>query len=148
MNVELLKQLRSDTSASISDCRTAILESKGDYAKAIEIIRSKGLDRAAKKHERATGSGLIEAYVHAGGKIGVLIELRCETDFVARNNLFKELAHALAMQVAAMDPERIDTLMNQPYIKDQSLTVQELVKSYIGTLGENIRLANFVRYEI
>jgi len=104
MNLEQVKELRNLTGASIMDCRNALEEAKGDLNKAQEILKKKGAAIAEKKEARETKAGLIESYIHANGKIGVLIDLRCETDFVAKNPLFKELAHDLALQVAAMSP--------------------------------------------
>ena len=148
MDTQLLKQLRNETQAPINDCKTAIEGAGGDYAKALQIIRSKGLDKATKKAGRETGVGFIEAYVHGGGKIGVILELRCETDFVARNEMFRGLAHDIAMQIAAMDPEHVEALLEQAYIKDSSLTIKQLVQSIVGKIGENIQVARFARYEV
>lgn len=107
MNTEFVKQLRDVTGASVMDCRNALEESNNDIEKAKEILKKKGQAKAVKKEGRETKSGLIESYVHTSGKIGVLLNLRCETDFVAKNNLFKELAHEICLQIAAMSPEYI-----------------------------------------
>lgn len=147
MDTQLLKKLRSETQAPINDCKVAIEEAGGDYEKALKIIRSRGLDKAAKKSGRETGVGFIETYIHGGGKIGVMLELRCETDFVARNEMFRSLAHDVAMQVAAMNPETVESLLEGPFIKDASLTINQLIQSVVGKIGENIKVSRFTRYE-
>lgn len=148
MDTQLLKKLRSETQAPINDCKSAIEEAGGDYNKALQAIRSKGLDKAAKKAGRETGVGFIETYVHGGGRVGVMLELRCETDFVARNEMFRALAHDVAMQIAAMSPETPEALLEQAFIKDASLTIKQLVQSVVGKIGENIQVSRFTRYEI
>lgn len=148
VSIDLIKQLRDETQASVSDCRVALEEANGDLKKAKEILRKKGLEKAGKKSDRATEQGLIESYVHQNGKVGVLIELLCETDFVARTSEFKTLAHELAMQVAAMNPKDVKSLLKQEYIRDPSKTVEGLVKEHIAKLGENIVIKHFHRFEI
>ena len=148
INLEQLKKLRNETSASIADCRKALEESGGDYKKALEWVKKNALSIAEKKAERATGQGLIVSYIHQGGRVGVLVEVLCETDFVARTDEFAELARELAMQVAAMDPSDVETFLKQEYIRDASLTIQDLVKSAIGKLGENISVKRFQRFAI
>src|SRR3989344_9053063 len=138
INLELLKKLRDETASSVSDCRQALEESNGDYQKALAWIKMRAIDKADKKKERATSQGIIESYIHGNGKVGVLLELFCETDFVAKTDEFKHLAHELAMQIAAMDPNDIATLLKQEYIRDSSLTVSDVVSGVIGKLGENI----------
>ena len=149
-NIDLnqLKKLRNETSASVSDCRKALDESSGDYNKALAWLKKRAAAIAEKKSERTTGQGLIESYIHAGGKVGVLIELLCETDFVARTDEFKQLAKELGMQIAAMKPDSVETLMKQEYIRDGSLTIQDLIKGVIGKLGENISVKRFSRFSI
>lgn len=147
MDTQLLKKLRNETQAPINDCKVAIESAGGDYAKALEIIRARGLDKAAKKSERETGVGHIETYIHGGGRVGVMLDVRCESDFVARNEMFRGLAHDIAMQIAAMNPETVEALLEQPYIKDASLTVKQLIQSIVGKIGENIQIARFTRYE-
>lgn len=144
----LLKKLREETAASIADCRRALDESGGDYKKALAWIQKRSAEIAAKKADRATAEGLIEAYIHQGGKVGVLVELLCETDFVARTDDFKHLARELGMQVAAMNPKDVDELLKQEYIRDSSQTIEQLVKGVIGKLGENITVKRFTRFEI
>jgi len=148
IDLSLLKKLREETSASISDCRHALEESNGNYEKALEWLKKRASEKAEKKADRETGEGIVEPYIHQNGKIGVLVEVLCETDFVARTDDFKKLAHEVAMQVAAMNPKDTEELLSQPYIKDASMTIQELVKQTIGKLGENITVKKFSRLEI
>ncbi len=163
VSVEAIKELRERTSAGIMDCKRALQESKGDPAKAEEILREQGIASAAKKASRATNQGVVESYIHSGGRIGAIVEVNCETDFVARTPDFKELAHDLAMQVAAMSPLYVDDseipdgdevdpqqacIMQQPFIKDPSQTVQDLVNSAISKLGENVRVRRFARFSL
>lgn len=143
-----LKKLREETSASISDCRLALEESNSDYAKALAWLKKRAAKIAERKAERETGQGLVEAYIHAGGRVGVLVELLCETDFVARTDDFKKLAREIGMQAAAMKPESLEALLNQEYIRDPKLTVADLIKNVIGKVGENITLKRFQRFEI
>jgi elongation factor Ts len=147
-NIELLKKLRSETSASIADCRMALEETNNDYDKAKEWLRKRGLEKAEKKTDRVTSQGIVDCYIHHGGKVGVLLVLLCETDFVAKTDEFKHLAKELGMQIAAMNPKTVEELYKQEYIRDASMTVSELIKSVIGKLGENITLREFIRYEI
>ncbi len=148
VNIDDIKKLRAETSASIGDVKKALEESKGDLKAAQEWLRKKGFERAEKKGDRVTEQGLIESYVHANGKIGVLIELLCETDFVARTDEFKELAHEIALQVSAMNPKDVDTLLKQDYIRDGSKKINDLIKETISKVGENITLKRFSRIEI
>lgn len=193
MDINLIKQLRDMSGASMKDCTASLEEAGGDLEKASEILRHKGQAIAEKKGERETKSGLVKAYVHANGKVGVLLDLRCETDFVAKNDLFVELAHELALQVAAMNPKYVSadevsseylekekaayleqlkesgkpadiiekiaagkiekqlaevTLLDQSYIKDPSKTIKQLIEEYIAKIGENMKVARFVRFEI
>lgn len=148
IDLQSLKKLREETSASVSDCRRALDESEGDYKKALEWLKKRASVIAEKKATRTTGQGIVEAYIHAGGKVGVLVELLCETDFVARTDEFKQLAREIGMQVAAMKPENVDSLLKQEYIRDGSLTMQDLIKGVIGKLGENITIKQFSRFSI
>ncbi|HUD04700.1 MAG TPA: translation elongation factor Ts [Patescibacteria group bacterium] len=148
VDIKLIKQLREETQVSIADCTKALEEAKGDYEKAIEILKKRGIERAEKKADRETAQGLIEAYIHQNGKVGVLLEILCETDFVARTEDFKRLAHEVAMQIAAMNPKNIEVLLKQEYIRDGSVTIENLIKQAIGKLGENIRVKAFTRYEL
>lgn len=148
VNLEQLKKLRLETSASIADCRKALEETKGNYDKAVEWISKNALSKAEKKSDRLTEQGLVEAYIHAGGKVGVIVEVLCETDFVARTDEFRHLCKEVAMQVAAMNPENVESLLKQEYIRDGSQTMQDLVKGVIGKLGENITVKRFQRFAI
>ncbi|ACD66214.1 MAG TPA: elongation factor Ts [Sulfurihydrogenibium sp.] len=193
VDAKLVKTLREMTGAGMLECKSALEEANGDLELAVEILRKKGVAKAAKKAGRETKEGLIHAYIHAGGRIGVLLELNCETDFVARNELFKELANEIALQIAAMKPQYVKRedvprevvekegeiareaavaegkpahiaekiaegklekfykevcLYEQPYIKDDKKTIEELVKEYIAKIGENIQVRRFCRYEL
>lgn len=144
-------------------CRQALIECQGDIERALEFLKKQGLLKAKEKAERATTQGLIEAYIHTGGRVGAMVELNCETDFVARTDEFKELAHQLAMQVAAMSPQFIsreevsegtDTepqtacLLLQAYIKDPERSVQDIITETIAKVGENIKVSRFARFEL
>lgn len=144
IKVEDIKLLREQTGVGIADCRQALEEAKGNMDKAKEILRKKGLDKAASKSDRATGAGLVEVYSH-GGKVGVLVELLCETDFVAKTEDFKNLAHELALQIASMNPSSVEELLEQEYIREPGQTIDQLVKGVIGKLGENIQIGRFER---
>ncbi len=148
VDIKQLKQLREETQASIADCRMALEESAGDYKKAQEWLKKRGLEKAGKKSDRETSQGIIESYIHQNGRVGVLIELLCETDFVARTDEFKKLAREIAMQAAAMNPENVESLLKQEYIRDSSTTIEKLVKETISKTGENITVKNFKRFEI
>jgi elongation factor Ts len=189
----MVKGLRERTGAGLMDCKKALAESNGDEEKAIEYLRVKGLSKAAKKSGRTTAEGLVVSYIHPGGRIGVLVEINCETDFVARTDQFQDFARNVAMQVAAAAPlavtrEEIDTtlidkerkvfktqaleegkpekivekivdgriekfyaesaLLDQVFIKDNDKKIGELLKETIVTLGENIRIARFSRFQL
>lgn len=148
VDIELLKKLRNETSVSLADCRKALEESKNDYKKALDALKKSGLERAAKKADRETPQGLIESYIHQNGKVGALIEVSCETDFVARTDVFKNLVHEIGMQVAAMNPKDVKVLLKQEYIRDGSRTIEDLIKEVIAKLGENIVVKRFQRFEI
>lgn len=144
ITVDQIKQLREETGAGIADCKDALKESGGDFQKAKKWLKQKGLDKASQKQEREVKAGMIEVYSH-NGKIGVLVEVMCETDFVARTQDFKDLAHELALQIASMNPSSVEDLVSQEYIRDNSMTVNQLVKGVIGKLGENIQVGRFER---
>jgi elongation factor Ts len=193
VTAQMVKQLRERTGAGMMDCKKALTEAKGDMAEAEVLLRKWGLSAAAKKASRATRQGIIGSYIHAGAQLGVLIEVNCESDFVARTPDFQELVHDLCMQVAAADPQYVRRedvpaevlerereiardraraegkpekvidrivegrlekffeevcLLEQPFIKDNSLTVDQLIKSKIAKLGENITVARFARFKI
>ena len=155
VDIELLKQLREETGAGIADCRSALVEAKGNASassaqvmdKAKEILKQKGLDKAGSKSDREAGEGIVEAYSH-NGKIGVLVELRCETDFVAKTEDFKTLAHEIALQIASMDPEDPESLLKQEYIRDPGMKIEDLIKLSIAKLGENIKIGRFARISL
>lgn len=144
MKIEDIKKLREETGAPVADCKEALKESGGDMKKAKDWLKKKGLEKGASKSEREVKAGIVEVYSH-GGKVGVLVELLCETDFVAATVDFKNLAHELALQVASMNPSSVEELLAQEYIRDVTLTVDQLIKSVIGKLGENIQVGRFER---
>lgn len=143
-----IKKLRQKTGAGVMDCRRALDEAKGDEAKAEKLLTKWGVMKAEKKVGRETKAGLIEVYIHAGGKIGAMIELQCETDFVARTDEFKHLAHEFCLQIASMKPKDVKSLLKQEYIRDPAVTVDQLVKQAIGRLGENIKIIRFIRFQL
>lgn len=144
ISVEQIKQLREETGGGIADCREALEESQGDIDKAKEILKKKGLDKASTKAEREVKAGIVETYSH-GGRVGVLMELLCETDFVAKTEEFKNLAHELALQIASMKPASVEELLKQEYIRDTSVTVEDLVRGVVTKIGENIQIGKFYR---
>ncbi len=193
ITAQMVKQLRERTGAGILECKKALQETGGDMEEAVVVLRKWGLASAAKKASRSTKQGLIGSYIHAGSQIGVLVEVNCETDFVARTEEFRELVHDIAMQVAAADPKYIRRedvpaevvekereiqrarvlaegkpphvadkivegrlakffeevcLYDQPFIKDNSLTVGDLIKTKIAKIGENITVSRFVRFKV
>ncbi len=163
VTTEMVRALREQTGAGVMDCKRALEETQGNSQKAEELLREKGLSAAMKKTERDTREGLVEAYIHSGGRLGAVLELNCETDFVARTDDFRQLAHDLAMQVAAMaplypdmdevegevqGPPEVVSLMHQPFIKDSSNTVREVVQEMMAKMGENIRIRRFTRYAL
>ena len=160
ISIDDIKALRERTMAGVMDCRAALAEADGDMDKAVALLREKGLAKAAKRLDREATQGVVEAYVH-GGRIGAMVELNCETDFVARTDLFKQLAHDIAMQVASMAPQTVDpadlpsdaegpaaerALLTQPFIKDADKTVHDLINEAITSTGEKIEVRRFVRF--
>ena len=160
VTVELIRTLRDQTGAGIMDCKQALQDTQGDLEKAAEALRQKGFAQVSRRTDRATDQGVIEAYVHTGGRVAALVELGCETDFVARTPEFKALAHDIAMQVAAMAPAYLDekdieegddrpvaqvSLLQQPFIKNSSNSVAEEVRELAAKVGENIRVLRFSR---
>ena len=145
---EDVKRLREETGAGVMDCKRALDEAGGDFARAKTLLKERGQARAQKTAGREAKEGIIEAYVHGGGRIGALVELSSETDFVARNQEFRDLAREIAMQVAAMDPQDIDELLAQAYIRDASKTIGELVTTLASTTGENVRVRRFARFQL
>lgn len=193
MDLESVKELRARTGAGISDCNKALADSNGDIEKAIEILREKGIAKAVKKSGRETNQGIVTAYIHPGSQLGVLIEVNCESDFVARTPEFKALANDIALQIAALNPDFISRddvdeetinrereiyskqleedkkpanviekivqgkiesyfkehcLLEMPYIKDESHTIEELIKEHISKFGENISIKRFSRFKV
>ncbi|MCL6544353.1 MAG: translation elongation factor Ts [Bryobacteraceae bacterium] len=193
ITAQLVKELRERTGAGMMECKTALVEAGGDLAEAEVILRKRGIASAAKKASRATRQGIIASYIHPGSQLGVLVEVNCETDFVARTDEFKELVHDIAMQIAALDPRYIRKedvspevlakereiqrervlaegkppqvadkivegrmskffeevcLYEQPFIKDASMTIGQLIASRIGKIGENITVARFARFKV
>lgn len=145
MDIKLIKQLREETKAGIADCKRALEESGNNITKAKELLKEWGVAKAAKKGDRATDVGIVEAYIHAGGTVGSLVSLACETDFVARTDDFKKLAKEIAMQIAAMNPKDVKELMEQAYIRDAKVTIEDLIKQTIAKVGENITIKAFSR---
>ncbi|MGA2666559.1 MAG: translation elongation factor Ts [Patescibacteria group bacterium] len=144
---ELVARLRAETGGGVMDCKKALEKTGGDFEKAKQILVSHAQVIAQKKQERSVKQGLIECYCHSG-KIGVVLELNCETDFVARNAEFKTLAKDLAMQIASMNPKNLEDLLASNFIKDESSTVQALIEQAVAKTGENIQIKRFVRYEL
>lgn len=148
MDIKLIKKLRSETGAGITDIREALEEAQGDERKARDKLHQQGLDKGNKKSKRETKAGMVESYVHTDKTSGAVVVLACETDFVARNEEFQKLAHELAMQVCAMSPKDIKALLSQPWIRDEKMTIGELIKSYIAKFGENIKIEACQRFEV
>lgn len=187
ITTEQIKELRARTGAGIVDCRNALRQAGGDLERAVEILRAKGLATAEKKAGRAATEGLIEAYIHTGGKVGAMVEVNCETDFVARTDEFRRLARDLAMQVTASVPRYVSreeipaevveeqrrlfaqelagkpaaavegrlakwyqdvVLLEQPFIKDESKTVRDIITDAVARIGENIQIRRFTRFRI
>jgi elongation factor Ts len=163
ITTQMIKELREQCGAGIMDCRSALVSTEGDITKALAILKEKGLVKAQKKSERITMQGLVEAYIHTAGRIGALVEVNCETDFVARTAEFKCLAHDIAMQVAALAPKYISEeeipagaevdpieacLLSQPFIKDPTRTIKDIIVETIAKTGENIKVRRFTRYEL
>jgi len=146
--MDKIKNLREKTGISIMMCKKALEESGGDEKKAMEWLREQGVEVAEKKARRGTGAGIVESYIHSNGQVGVLVELRSETDFVARNEEFKALAHDIAMHVAALDPENVESLLEQPFVKNPGITVTEYINGFIQKFGENIEVNRFERFAL
>ncbi|RME87477.1 MAG: translation elongation factor Ts [Anaerolineae bacterium] len=193
ITMEMIKELRAATGAGVLDCRTALQQAGGDFEKAVDFLRQKGLAKAAKRADREASEGVIELYSHGNGRVGVMVEVNCETDFVARSEKFRALAHEIALQIAAAAPRYIReeeipeevlkreadvarkraleegkpekvidrivegrlkkfkdeiVLLRQPYIRDENITVEQLLMEHIASLGENIVVRRFVRWEL
>jgi elongation factor Ts len=158
-----IKELREKSQAGVMDCRHALIETDGNIEKAIEYLKKQSLFKAQKKAERVVNQGIIEMYLHTGGRIGAMVELNCESDFVARTDVFKELAHNIAMQIAAQEPlcisqdkmpvnndtpPEVACLLLQPFIKSPEMTIQDLINQAIAKTGENIKISRFARFEL
>lgn len=143
-----IKKLREQTGAGIMDCKQALSESNGDMKKAQEWVKAKGLAKAEKKADRETKEGYIASYVHATNKLGALVEILCETDFVARNDEFQTMAKNIAMQVVAMKPADVAELLSQDFIKDPGINIEYYLKGISGKVGEKFVINRFVRFEI
>lgn len=165
MNIptESIKELRTKSGAGVMECRNALLQAEGQIEKALDILKQQSLVKVEKKKSRTAAQGLIESYVHTGGRIAAMVEVNCETDFVARTSEFKQLAHDIAMQIAAMCPQYVSAedipagseleavtaaLLSQPFIRDQAVTIKDLINQTIAKTGENIKVSRFVRYEV
>ncbi len=161
VSMDQIKELREKTGAGLMECKKALNDANGDYDTALKALKERGFAIAQKKSSRTLGSGLVEAYMHAGGRIGAMVIVSCETDFVARTEDFKALAHDIAMQVAASDPQYLNVedvpegedpkevcLLSQPFIKDPQKTIQDIVVETISKVGENIGVGRFTRFEI
>ncbi len=146
--IELVKKIRSETSLGIMEIKAALEEANGDEKRAREILKERGFKKAESKKERETRQGRVVTYTHTTGKIGVMIEILCETDFVAKNEEFMALSRDMALQVAAMNPESVEKLMEQEFIKDPTQKVGDLVQVLIAKLGENIKVGRMARFEI
>jgi len=146
ISAQVVKELRERTGAGMMDCKKALQENNADMTKATEWLRQKGITSADKKAGRVAAEGLVDSYIHTGGRVGVLVEVNCETDFVARREEFKSLVRNIAMQAA--DSENVESLMTQPYIHNQDITVEEFVKETIAQIGENIQVRRFARFRL
>ncbi|OGZ29826.1 MAG: translation elongation factor Ts [Candidatus Niyogibacteria bacterium RIFCSPLOWO2_01_FULL_45_48] len=146
--METIKKLRSICGASMTDCKRALVEAGDDLGKALEILKERGAEIAEKKASRETKAGVVDVYLHSDRKLGAIVELRTETDFVARTDEFKALAHDLAMQIAAEGAENTEELLVQPFIKDQSKTVGDCIKEATAKFGEKIEVAKFYRINL
>jgi elongation factor Ts len=163
ISVEKIKELRNQSGAGVMDCRNVLIETQGNIERALDILKAKSLAGADKRSDKLTAQGIVDSYIHAGGRIGAMVEVNCETDFVARTEEFKYLTHAIALQVAAMNPKYIAKenipagsdevpeqvcLLEQPFIKDQGCTIRDLISQTIAKTGENIKVSRFSRFEL
>lgn len=144
-NINDVTELREQTGMGLLDIKKALDEAKGDKKKALELLKERGAQIMEKRSDRVAGQGVVEAYVH-GGKIGVMVELNCETDFVARSDSFREFAHDLALQISSMAPATVEELLEQPFIKDAKLSMADYLRNVTSKTGEKIAIRRFVRY--
>lgn len=147
-STEEIKSLRTETGLSVMECKKALEEAGGDRDKALAILKERGAAAQSKKSERSLGAGVISSYIHASGTIGVIVELSCETDFVAKNPEFKAVAYDIAMHVAAMNPADVAELLEQPFIKDSSRTINDIVAGVVQKFGERTEVGRFTRLAI
>lgn len=147
ISIKDIKKLREKTDMSVIECKKALEEVKGNHEKALKILKKKGVEIVKKRKKRETKEGLVGSYLHQNGKIAAIVKVSCESDFVARNEIFKKFVHDIAMQIAAMDPKDIDELQSQFFIKDVKKTIKELKEETIAKLGENINIESFYRLE-
>jgi len=143
-----VQRLRAETNAGVMDCKRALEDANGDYEKAKALLKERGLEKVAKKSGREANEGVVASYIHSGGRIGALVELSSETDFVARGEDFQRLAQEIAMQVAAMSPKDLDELLEQQYIRDSSKTIKDLVTTLAASVGENVQVRRFQRFAL
>ena len=146
ISIEQVKQLREETGVSIGKCKEALEEAGGDMEKARELLKEFSAKAAAKKADRDLNAGIVHAYVHPNNTLGVLLKLACETDFVAKNDDFHTLAKDIAMHIAAMNPESVEELLEQAFIKNPEQTIKKLIEEYVLKIGERIEVADFTRY--
>lgn len=147
-DVNMIKELREETGAGVMDVKKVLEEVGGDKTKALEILKKKAAEKAEKKSDRETKDGLIEVYIHGAGKVAGMINLACETDFVAKTDDFKKLAKEIAMQVCGGDHESVEELLEDEYMRDSSKTIKDLIVETIGKVGENIEIRDFVKMSV
>ena len=143
-----IKNLRDKTGISVMLCKKALEESEGDEVLAMDLLRKQGMEFAEKKSGRSANAGLVESYIHNNGQVGVLLEIRTETDFVAKNPAFKNLAHDIAMHIAASNPNDVPVLLEQPYVKNSDITISDYINESVQKFGEKIEVAHFERFEV
>jgi len=148
VDVIAIKKLRELTGAGVADCRMALEASKGDQKKAVDWLRKKGIEKAEKKADRQVKAGKVFSYLHHTGRLGAIVSLACETDFVAKTDDFQNLGKELALHIAASKPKDVEDLLKQEYVRDPSKTVEELIKEVIGKLGENMQVVEFKIVEV
>ncbi len=145
---EDIKRLREETSCGVIDCKKALEEAKGDFNKAKDLLRKRGLEMASKKSDRVAKEGRVESYIHSGSKIGVLVEVNCETDFVAKNDDFTKFTRDLAMHIAAMAPADVAALLEQPFVRESSKSIKDMLNELVAKIGENIIISRFIRFKV
>lgn len=148
MDIDDIKKLREITGAGVTDCKKACDEAGGRFNRALEILRSNAEKTVEKKSAREIKSGIVDSYIHGGGRVGVLLKIGCETDFVAKNQDFKNMAHDIAIHIAAMNPQSEEELFSQPFVKNPEISVKDFIRDAVGKIGENIKIEQFARFEI